>query len=113
MPIVPRRIVLFAALLANFAIAGVVAALAGGRSVAEAWYALDANSLVGFQALVEQRLDPNPGDPTLYFDVVLPVLETPLWLAVLVVLIVLDLVPLALVMRRTRRGGEPTVERKE
>jgi hypothetical protein len=110
-PKAPRRIVLLAALLANFAIAGVIAALAGGKSVAETWFVLDANSLVGLQALVEQRLDPNPEDPTLYFDVVLPVLETPLWLAVLVVLVVLDLVPLALVMRRV--GRRPPVERTE
>ena len=113
MPTAPRRIVLLAALLANLAIAGAVAALAGGKSVAETWFALDANSLVGLQALVEQRLDPNPADPTVYFDVVLPVLETPLWLAVLVVLVVLDLVPLALVMRRAGRRREPTVKRRE
>ncbi|MBL28983.1 MAG: hypothetical protein CMM50_15690 [Rhodospirillaceae bacterium] len=50
-----------------------------GYAIADAWASIDRNSLVGLQSLVEKSLDPNPDDPTLYFDVVLPILEFPLW----------------------------------
>ena len=56
----------------------------GGLSIAEVWVTIDANSLVGLQGLVEQRLDPNPDDPVLYFDYVLPVLNSSFWLTVAV-----------------------------
>ena len=56
----------------------------GGISIAEVWASIDANSLVGFQGLVEQRLDPNPEDPVLYFDYVLPALNGSFWLTVAV-----------------------------
>lgn len=62
-----------------------VLALAGGRKTAEIWYKADANSLVGLQAFVEQRIDPD-----LYFDVVLPVVELPAWLAAMVLLTLFD-----------------------
>jgi hypothetical protein len=52
----------------------------GGISIAEVWARIDANSLVGLQGLVEQRLDPDPEDPTLYFDYVLPALNASFWL---------------------------------
>ena len=110
-------ILLLGTLSANLLIAVVVYFLSSGKSVAETWYDIDANSLVGLQALVEQRLDPNPEDPTLYFDVVLPVIETPAWLAVLVLLMVLDALPMALVLRAARRraaaADATTVERSE
>lgn len=57
----------------------------GGSSIAEAWAAIDANSLVGLQSFVEQSLDPNPENPTLYFDIVLPLLNLPMWLTVAVI----------------------------
>ena len=50
-----------------------------GYSIADAWASVDRNSLVGLQSLVEKSLDPNPDDPTLYFDIVLPILGFPLW----------------------------------
>lgn len=120
-----KRLILTAALIGNLVIAGVLFGVLGNQSVAEVWYRVDANSLVGLQALVEKRLDPNPDDPTLYFDVVLPLIETPVWLAALVVLSVLDLVPLALIRMPRRvarhsgapppadsaRGQSPTVDR--
>lgn len=110
-----KRLILTAALIGNLVVAGVVYAVVGNKSVAETWYQVDANSLVGLQALVEKRLDPNPDEPTLYFDVVLPVIETPLWLAALVVLCVLDLVPLSLLRLPGRTpppgAGASTVER--
>jgi hypothetical protein len=101
-----KRLIVLAALLGNLVLAAVLYAVFGNQSVAEVWYKVDANSLVGLQALVEKRLDPNPDDPTLYFDVVLPLIETPLWLAALVVTCVLDLVPLALF--RLPGGSPPT-----
>ena len=110
-------ILLLGVLSANLLIAVVVYFLSGGKSVAETWYEIDANSLVGLQALVEQRLDPNPEDPMLYWDVVFPVLNAPAWLAVLVLLMVLDALPLALVLRAARRraaaADATTMERSE
>jgi len=103
-----KRLFLAAALIGNLVVAGVVYAVVGNRSIAETWYQVDANSLVGLQALVEKRLDPNPEEPTLYFDVVLPVIESPLWLAALVVLTVLDLVPIALIRLRRSPTAPPT-----
>ena len=111
----PPGVLLFGVLSANLLLAGVVYVISGG-ALAETWAAFDRNSLVGLQALVEQRLDPNPEDPQLFFDVVLPVLESPTWLVALVVLLVMDALPLALllrVMRRSRREFEKSVERSE
>jgi ribose/xylose/arabinose/galactoside ABC-type transport system permease subunit len=97
-----KRIAVIAMLAMNLVIAGVAYALTNGGTIAEAWYAWDANSLVGLQALVEQKIDPDPEDPTWFFDYVLPVLEMPFWLAVLVVIMILDAVPLLLLLRRAR-----------
>ncbi len=94
---------LFGVLVANGIIAAVVHFVVDGKSTAEAWYQWDANSLVGLQALVEKRLDPNPEDPTLYFDVVLPILQQPLSLTVFVVLLVLDIIPLLILVRKLKR----------
>ncbi len=60
-----------------------------GQSIAEAWYEVSPNSLVGLQALIEKRLDPNPEDPTLYFDYVLPLMELPIWLSLAILAAVL------------------------
>ena len=95
-----KRVAVIAMLAMNLVIAGVAYTLTNGGTIAEAWYAWDANSLVGLQALVEQKIDPNPEDPTWFFDYVLPVLEMPFWLGVLVVIMILDAVPLILLMRR-------------
>lgn len=57
----------------------------GGKSIAEVWASIDANSLVGLQSFVEKTLDPNPEDPTLYFDIVLPLLNLPMWLTVAII----------------------------
>ena len=62
-----RTILLLGTLSANLLIAVVVYFLSGGKSVGETWSEIDANSLVGLQALVEQRLDPNPEDPMLFW----------------------------------------------
>jgi len=80
----------------------------GGTSIAEEWARIDANSLVGLQALVEKRLDPNPDDPTIYFDYVLPALELPLWLSLAVVFLALaglGFLRRKLGERRHQRGG--------
>ncbi|MDP6952628.1 MAG: hypothetical protein QGF53_07685 [Alphaproteobacteria bacterium] len=109
-------VLLFGVLSANLLLAGVVYVLSGGASLAETWASFDRNSLVGLQALVEQRLDPNPEDPQLFFDVVLPVLESPTWLVALVVLMVMDALPLALLLSLARRGARQrgnSVERSE
>jgi hypothetical protein len=79
-----------------------------GTSIAEEWARIDANSLVGLQALVEKRLDPNPDDPTIYFDYVLPALELPFWLSLAVLLVALSGIGFlrrALGERRRQRGG--------
>jgi len=103
------RIVVAAMLFGSFFLAGVAHFATGGKSIAEVWYQWNANSLVGLQSLVEKRLDPNPEDPTLYFDVVLPILELPFGLAVLVVLLLLDIVPLLVILRQIRRGQSALV----
>ncbi len=74
-----------------------------GRSIAEIWYQINANSLVGLQSLIEKRLDPNPEDPTLYFDYVLPVLNLSLWLVVAVLCAVLAIVCFAVGARARKR----------
>ncbi len=98
----------------NAAVAALLALPAGGRNIAEIWYAADANSLVGLQAFVEQRLDPDELDPTLYFDYVLPALELPAWLGAFVALCLFDAIRLyaaraalsgAAWLRRRRGGG--------
>ena len=112
----PPGVLLFGVLSANLLLAGVVYVISGGASLAEPWAAFDRNSHVGLPAQVEQPQDPNPEDPQLFFDVVLPVLESPTWLVALVVLLVMDALPLALllrVMRRSRREFEKSVERSE
>ncbi len=87
----PRRVPLFLRLTIGSVIAGlVVLAFAGSQSIADTWYRLDANSLVGLQAFVEQKIDPDPEDPTLYFDYVLPVIELPMALGALVLFVLFD-----------------------
>ncbi len=51
-----------------------VGIFASSPSIAGAWAEIDANSLVGFQGFIDQWLDPDPGNPTIWFDYVLPVL---------------------------------------
>jgi hypothetical protein len=80
-------------LLLVAAVAGVGAHLGtGGESIAEAWYSVSPNSLVGLQSLVEKRLDPNPEEPTIYFDYVLPVLELPIWLCLAILAAVIGII---------------------
>ena len=98
------RIIVVATLIGNLIIAGIAHFVTGGKSIAEVWYQWDANSLVGLQALVEKKLDPNPEDPTIYFDVVLPILDLPFALAVLVIVLLFDIVPLIVVTRRLKRS---------
>lgn len=87
----PARTRPFLRLLAANVVVGVVLlVVAGGRSIAEVWFKVDANSLVGLQAFVEQRVDPDKEDPTLYFDYVLPMLEQPVWLGAIVALTLFD-----------------------
>ena len=89
----PRTLLRLA--VANLAVGLVVLLAAGDRKTAEVWYKADANSLVGLQAFVEQKLDPDEIDPTLYFDYVLPVLELPAWVAAIVLLTLFDALRLA------------------
>lgn len=91
----PRTLLRLAA--ANLAVGPALWLAVGNRTAAEVWYRADANSLVGLQAFVEQRLDPDPLDPTLYFDYVLPVIELPAWVAAIVLLTLFDASRLAAV----------------
>ena len=84
----PRTLLRLAA--ANLAVGVALWFAVGNRTAAEVWYRADANSLVGLQAFVEQKLDPDPLDPTLYFDYVLPVVELPAWVAAIVLLTLFD-----------------------
>ena len=49
------------------------------QSIAELWVSIDPNSLVGFGALIEKKVD-----PYLWTGFVLPLLKEPAWLAPLV-----------------------------
>ncbi|MBT5434089.1 MAG: hypothetical protein P8Q36_07485 [Alphaproteobacteria bacterium] len=49
------------------------------QSIAELWVSIDPNSLVGFGALIEKKVDPD-----LWTRFVLPLLKEPAWLAPLV-----------------------------
>ncbi len=64
------------------------------ESVADLWVKIDANSLVGFQALIEKNVDPD-----LWLTIVLPALRCPVWAITLVVSALL------LLRRRRRQGG--------
>ena len=99
---ISKRAIAIGVVAMNLALAAVAFWLTDGGSIAEAWYAWDANSLVGLQAVVEQKIDPNPEDPAWFFDYVLPVLEAPFWLGVLVILMVLDALPMLVFLRRGR-----------
>ena len=79
-----------------------------GKSIAEVWARADANSLVGLQATIEQRLDPNPEDPAIYFDIVLPILELPMWLSLFVIFAALAVAGFAASgLRRERHRDSP------
>lgn len=71
-----------------------LALFAGGPSIAEVWGMIDANSLVGFQGVVDSYLDRDPGNPTVWFDYVLPALEVR---ALYVAAVVLGLVGVVIV----------------
>lgn len=43
-------------------------------SIAEVWASINANSLVGFGSLVENKIDPD-----LWVDTILPILTWPVW----------------------------------
>ena len=65
-----------------------------GPSIARLWAQLHSNSLVGLQGFVDQNLDPDPGDPTVWFDTVLPVLTSSIFYPVAVIFCVIGLVSL-------------------
>ena len=66
-----------------------------GPSIARIWSQLHANSLVGLQGFVDRTLDPDPGNPTVWFDQVLPVLASSVFYPVAVVLGIIALAVLA------------------
>lgn len=76
-----------------------------GRSIGAIWASIHSNSLVGLQSLVEKRLDPDPEAPTLYFDYVLPVLETPFWLTVAILAFALAIIGFLMQLVRGRGDG--------
>ena len=65
-----------------------------GPSIARLWAELHSNSLVGLQGFVDRNLDPDPGDPTVWFDTVLPVLASSIFYPVAVILGIVGLVSL-------------------
>ena len=66
-----------------------------GPSIARIWSQLHANSLVGLQGFVDRTLDPDPGNPTIWFDQVLPILASSVFYPVAVVLGLIALAVLA------------------
>ncbi len=66
-----------------------------GPSIARIWSQLHANSLVGLQGFVDRTLDPDPGNPTIWFDQVLPILASSVFYPVAVVLGIIALAVLA------------------
>lgn len=66
-----------------------------GPSIARIWSQLHANSLVGLQGFVDRTLDPDPGNPTIWFDQVLPILASSVFYPVAVVLGIIALAALA------------------
>ena len=71
----------------------VLAILFTSLSIGGLWAMIDANSLVGLQALIEKDVDPD-----LWLDVGLPVLGCPLWIVTAAVSAVL------LLVRRRRKS---------
>ena len=71
----------------------VLAILYTSLSIGDLWAMIDANSLVGLQALIEKDVDPD-----LWLEVGLPVLGCPLWIVTALVSAVL------LLVRRRRRS---------
>ena len=113
---IPPAVTLISILSINLLLAVLVCIYSGGASLAETWAELDRNSLVGLQALVEGQLDPNPENPQLFFNVVLPFLESPAWLVVLVLLLVMDALPIMVLLcliRQRRRELTKSVDRRE
>jgi hypothetical protein len=70
-------------------------------SIASVWAGLSANSLVGFGALVEQKIDAD-----LWFDVLLPFLTWPAWSPPAIVGAVV--LAIGMLVRRNRRPGAET-----
>ncbi len=66
-----------------------------GPSIARIWSQLHANSLVGLQGFVDRTLDPDPGNPTIWFDQVLPILASSVFYPVAVVLGIIAIAVLA------------------
>lgn len=71
----------------------VLAILYTSLSIGDLWAMIDANSLVGLQALIEKDVDPD-----LWLEIGLPVLGFPLWIVTALVSAVL------LLVRRRRRS---------
>jgi hypothetical protein len=67
-------------------------------AIASIWAMIDANSLVGFGAVVEQKIDAD-----LWINVVLPFLTWPAWILPLIVAAILAAIGLAV---RSKRAGE-------
>ena len=71
----------------------VLAILYTSLSIGDLWAMIDANSLVGLQALIEKDVDPD-----LWLEVGLPVLGCPLWI------VTAFISALLLLVRRRRRS---------
>ena len=72
-------------------------------SIASVWAGISTNSLVGFGALIEQKIDPD-----LWFDVVLPFLTWPAWALPAIVAVIFLAIGLLVGPRRRENAGEPS-----
>ena len=61
-----------------------------GQSIGFMWSRIDANSLVGFQSLVDTYFEKEPGNPTFYFDNILPILNHSLYFLIGIKLIIIS-----------------------
>ncbi len=95
---------LLLAIAALLALGGVILAVKG-QSVSEitgaVWYRVDLDTLNGIQVVIERHLSL----PALWANVAVPLLNWPLWVAVLVVVLVPAVLGLALVSLFRPRGG--------
>ena len=57
-------------------------------TLGDIWYYIHSNSLIGLQRIVGEKFDPDPTNPTLYFKIILPVLQTNLLYLVVFILLI-------------------------
>ena len=81
-------------------VAAVLLVRAPGEALGSLWASIDTNTLVGFGALIEKKVDPD-----LWSGVILPVLDWPSWIVPLVLGAIMVLAARPWKRRDRRRGA--------